>query len=104
MKHCLWQRHPNNRFLPEGVSMAHPEQAPALAVEELEARSLPSVQFLPVGLAEGGAEPPVVKEGSFHPPAFGPGKPASDNCRKQIRQRLNFLRNPRGRPHRLQRL
>ena len=60
--------------------MAHPEQAPALVVEELESRSLPSVQFLPVGLAEGRAEPPAVKEGTFHPPAFGPGKPASDNA------------------------
>src|SRR2546428_4857634 len=30
--------------------------------------------------------------------------PASDNCRKQIRQSWNFLMNPRGLPQRLQRL
>jgi hypothetical protein len=30
--------------------------------------------------------------------------PRSDNCRKQIRQSWNFRKNPRGRPHRLQRL
>src|SRR5262245_18909045 len=66
-----------------------------LTVESLELRSLPShvlappfqdesgiVVFIPPGVAGGEPASPaaVIKEGDFHPPAFGPGTPGSEHA------------------------
>lgn len=69
--------------------MTRDEKTAALAVETLEARSVPSAALPPpfhadtqggITFLPPGADSPVVVDGKFHPPAFESGSPAADHA------------------------